>query len=182
MNTTLITSSSFVIGIMLGLILCVLIFKAFNKNHKAKTQYDERQEALRGRAYKYAAYTAWGLIAFFMAVKTSEVRLPMDDVMALFTIMVISMMVQMSYSIWNDAYWGINNNIRKYVLFFILIAAINIIITVVYAVDHSLIVDGILTWRGINAVCALMFLLIGIQFAIKSRINKPEEEYDYEES
>ena len=49
-------SAGFVIGIVIGLIACVVLFKISNTNHKSKTEYDERQQVIRGKAYRYAFY------------------------------------------------------------------------------------------------------------------------------
>ena len=54
-------SAGLAIGLFVGLIICVVIFKYWNKDGKIKTQYDEMQELVRGRAYKYAF---WTLVAF----------------------------------------------------------------------------------------------------------------------
>ena len=49
-------SSSFAIGICIGLIFCVIIFRFANRNKKLKSEYDERQLQIRGRSYMFAFY------------------------------------------------------------------------------------------------------------------------------
>ena len=48
----------FIVGLIVGLILVVILFKYANTDKKVKTEYDERQEKVRGKAYMYAFYTA----------------------------------------------------------------------------------------------------------------------------
>ena len=38
------------VGIIVGLIICVLLAKFGNKDGAVKSKYDERQEAVRGKA------------------------------------------------------------------------------------------------------------------------------------
>jgi uncharacterized membrane-anchored protein YhcB (DUF1043 family) len=45
-------SFGMVLGIVVGLILCILIFKYVNTNHKVKTEYDERQQVIREKDIK----------------------------------------------------------------------------------------------------------------------------------
>ena len=50
------SSIGFAMGVIVGLILVVLLFKYANRDGKVKTEYDERQKAVRGKAYRYAFY------------------------------------------------------------------------------------------------------------------------------
>ena len=50
-------SSGLVFGLIIGLAIAAILIKAANKDGKFKTKYDERQEAVRGKAYKYSFYT-----------------------------------------------------------------------------------------------------------------------------
>ena len=49
--------AGFVIGLIVGIILVMVLIKMANKDRRIKTEYDERQEKIRGKAYKYAFYT-----------------------------------------------------------------------------------------------------------------------------
>ena len=57
-------SSGIAMGIALGLVICFIIFKYANNNHKVRTEYDERQRVIRNKGYKIAFYTALILNAF----------------------------------------------------------------------------------------------------------------------
>ena len=172
-------------GIIVGLIVAVIIIKACNRNGKFKTDYDERQQIMIGKSYKYAMITAWVLMAIYMVIDLGGNVIPMDNAMSVFTILFVSVMVHSSYSVWTDAYFGRNTDNKKYAIVAIVITAINVAATIAYIKDGQLIVDGVLTVRGVNAECALMFLIIGVEFCIKAVIDKKQEgreEDDDEES
>ena len=168
------------VGVFVGIIISVIFVKAYNTDNKFKTDYDERQEAIRGRGYKYAAYTAWALLGLLCCFKIAKIDLHMDDAMIAFSILVISLLVQTVHAVMNDAYFGSNNNRRKYLIFFVVIGAINIAAAVSRYVAGEMIVDGTLTWRGINGLCGLMFVVLGIALGIKNFISKKEDDEEDE--
>lgn len=166
----------FVGGITLGLIIAVIILKICNTNKKVKTEYDERQEAIRGRSYKWAMYTAWGLMLLLMTLELSEVQIPVERAVVYFTVMIISAVVQITYSIWNDSYFGTNNDFRKYVIAFIIITLINAACAIMVTINGRMVVNGVLSFNFVNAECALLFIILGIQLFIKNRLDRKESE------
>lgn len=170
------TGMGVIVGVIVGLIISIVVIKACNKNGKFKTEYDERQEALRGRGYKYAAYTAWIMMGLCIVLDLNDVNLHMDNNLKLFTIFFVSIMVSVCFFIWNDAYWGRNNNTKNYVIFMVVITLINLLVTVVAIEEHLLIVDGMLTWRAMNLECALIFIIVGILYVVKGIISKSGEQ------
>ena len=49
-------SAGLAIGIMVGLIIAVILLKVSNRDKKTMTEYDERQKAIRGKAYMFGFY------------------------------------------------------------------------------------------------------------------------------
>ncbi len=47
-------SAGMAMGLMVGLVIAVILLKVANKDHKLKTQYDERQELVKGKAINIA--------------------------------------------------------------------------------------------------------------------------------
>ena len=58
MERSILTSMLVAAGIICGLIIAVIIIKVCNKNGKFKSDYDERQQIMIGKSYKYAMMTA----------------------------------------------------------------------------------------------------------------------------
>ena len=169
-------------GFVIGLLICIVIFKVCNRNGKMKSEYDERQEAIRGRGYKYGFYTGLLYMAFLTLWPLTDIELPISDTVRAFVGIMLSASVMCVYSIWNDAYWGINNNITRYIVVFILATAINILVAGRAISVGIMIEDGIVQAPAINLLCSIMFLIIaGVLFAKKYIINK-EDSDDGEES
>ena len=72
----ILASAGLAFGVMVGLIICVILFKIANSDKKVMTQYDERQEAVRGKAYRYAFYTAMGLEAVGICLEAGDFQFP----------------------------------------------------------------------------------------------------------
>ena len=66
-------SFGFAVGILVAIIICVVLFKLLNTDKKIKTQYDERQQEIRGRAYKYSFYTVIFEEAIIMLIRMSGI-------------------------------------------------------------------------------------------------------------
>lgn len=164
------------IGVLLGIIIAIVCIKAYNTNNKIKTDYDERQEAVRGRGYKYAAYTAWVLLGLVVCIKIADVNIRIEDAMIAFSILAISALVQTIHAIMHDAYFGSNNDRRKYIILFIIFAIINLANAISRFSAGEMIVDGTLTWAGISGICGLMFVILVIALGVKNLISKREEE------
>lgn len=185
MNRSILFSGYLAAMVVVGLLIAVLIVKFCNKNGKFKTDYDERQQIMIGKSYKCAMITAWVLMAVYMIIDMGGNALPMDNSLAIFTILFVSIMVHTSYAVWSDAYFGSNNDYKKFGIMAIVVTAINMAAAVSYYKDGVMVVDGVLTYRFINAECAMMFLLLGVQMLIKGFVDKKkvsDEEDDYEES
>lgn len=165
-----------VVGIIVGLIIAVIIVKICNSNGKIKTDYDERQEAVRGRGYRYASYTAWVMLGICIVLNLGDVNMHMDAAVIYFTVLIASALVSVSYFIWKDAYFGRNNNTKSYLIALAIVTLINIIVSVQAIAMHEFVVDGIITHRAINLECALIIIIIGIQLAIKNFISKSDEQ------
>ena len=161
-----------VIGILIGLIICVFLFKYANKDHKAKTEYDERQKEIRGRAYRAAFYTAMILEAVMLVLYFGELPLPFDPYMAHAAVIFISCTVLACYAVWNGAYWGLNNDRRRYYYTLGVTVILNAIPVVMTAVNGGLIEDGKLSPAFINLLVLVMLAVIGIVMAVRNYLDR----------
>ena len=134
----------FICGVGVAVLLIWALTRRMNTDGSRKTEYDERQKAVRGVGYRYGYYTLMALVFILIGLDMLEVRLPMTNTVLYFTAAIISGMVLASYCIMHDAYWGINNNVRFYTRFFIGIGAINLIYGILEIVRGDMVVDGVL--------------------------------------
>lgn len=163
----------FVFGVFLGLIIVCLLFKFANKDGKIKTEYDERQEAVRGIGYKYAFWTYTTLMGIFTVYDMAfGSKIPLFALA--FSAIVIAGIVLSLYCIIKGAYWGQNNNKKIYIIIFIVAGVINIISAVSAILSGTMIVDGVIQVAYMNLICGIMMAIIGVAIAISSKKESEE--------
>ena len=163
-------------GIIVGLILCVVIFKFWNKDGKVRTKYDEKQELTRGRAYKYAFWTLAAFECLMCMITGFGVSLHADMFTLHLSGIMIAAFVHATYSVWNDAYIGLNTNSRRFIICVILIALVNLLSAAMAIISGNIVKDGVLQPPFTNLLCALVFMAVGVELIIKNRIEKNDEE------
>ena len=158
-------SAGFTVGLAVGIILVVLLLKFANTNHKKETEYGERQKAIRGRGYMFAFYTMMIYEAIMIFFGMSGVTLPVAPIAIHFTGIVLGGMVLASYCVWKDAYWGLNNNLKRYAVVFLATAALNAIplISSVKSGGKLDLMDGPI----LNLICLVMLGVLGVEFLVK---------------
>lgn len=159
------------VGVMVGLVFCVVMFKFWNKDGKVKTKYDEMQERVRGRAYKYSFWTLAAYEALMCVVTGFVGDLHMEQFLIHFTGVLISAMVHAVYSVWNDAYIGLNTNSRRFMICMFVVGIINLLSGIMAIVSGTLVMDGVLMAPFANLLCAFMFIIVGVEIAIKDHID-----------
>jgi hypothetical protein len=164
-------SIGFATGILIGVILAIILCIFANKNHKAKTQYDERQKEVRGKGYQYGFYTIVIFEILMMIFDLSEIQFPFDHYILHFAGVVLGGLVLSGYCIWNDAYWGLNNNRKRFGLMFLVLAVLNAI-----PVVGSLINGSFSTAPFINLMVLIMMLILGTELLVKNTLEKRDSE------
>ncbi len=168
-------SAGAAIAIMVGLIICVIIFKAVNTNKKVWTEYDERQKNLRGKGYMISFYTIVAYEAVMMIITMSGVSLPIQDYMLHMAGIFLGCTVLCTYCIWNDVYWGLNNDPKKYMLVFAIALAINVAAAVGFGSSSGFMEDGKIGFPALNVMVIIMMVIILIELFIKQMIRKDED-------
>ena len=159
------------IGLMVGLVISVILIKAANKDHKIKTQYDERQELIKGKGYKYSFYTMLFIEVVLMLLDMSEISLPFENYLLHICTVLLGCLVLCIHSIWNGVYWGLNNNHKRYTII-IAVAVILNIIPVAAAIAHdSFSGHGIDSIPIINLIVLVWMAIIGIVALVKKIVD-----------
>ena len=162
-------------GIVIGLIICFIVFKYANTNRKAGTEYDERQREIRGRGYKAAFYAAMLCEAVFFVLYLGNPALPFEPFMAHAAVIFVSCTVLGCYLIWNGAYWGLNNNRRRYLIIFGAALVLNAI-PVVGTLSHGGLLDGgKLSAVFVNLLACLMLIVMGIVMLVRDLLDRRTE-------
>jgi len=162
-------------GIITALLIFAIIYK-FKKN-KLKGTYDERQELIRGRGYKYAFFTVIVLIAVYLIADMAGVFevTPLTHSLTIFFILLVGVVVYALYCIHNDSYFGIGMDTRAYkgIMWFVVI--LNLITSVRHLREGAL-VDGKLQFESYSGLLfAIAFAAILIGLHVRSAELKREE-------
>jgi len=169
-------SAGVAVGLMVGLIIAVIIFKVANTNRKVKTEYDERQREIRGRAYMYAFYTIVALECVMMIIDIGGISLPVESYLLHFAGILAGCIVLCCYSIWHDVYWGLNNDPRRYSLIFIFTGILNLIPIIGAVKSGTLMENGKFGLPFMNILVMIMLIAIGICLLAKHIADRREEE------
>lgn len=166
-------------GIICALIILVIVWKINKKSMKGK--FDERQELVRGRGYKYACFTLLIMLAldllaeaygfFDASVFTREI--------AIFFMIIIGVMVYAVYCIKNDSYFGIGTDTRTYrVVMWILI--VSQLINAVSGLGEGALINGKLDFGTVSSLLlAAALTVIMLALYIRKR-NEGADEADDE--
>ena len=162
-------------GIIVGLIICIFLIKYMNRDNKLKTEYDERQEAVRGKGYTFGFWGCMAGAALVMILDCGGFEIANRFVMDFFIIFV-GLIVQVTYCIWNDGYYGINTNRKRFYIISIIAALCNLLSVIGNIKGGSFIVYGVLQDSGVNFLIVVLFIVIGVELIIKERIDHEESQ------
>ena len=172
--------SMYTIGMITGILAAALIMALFakriNKIRRGPCKYDERQELVRGRGFKYGFFT---LMAYNLVLGTAYMDAApewCDMLMQNIIGVVLAVSVFGVYCIWNDAYMSINESPSFVYFFFWGIGGLNLFSGVMNLVHGSIVEDGRLTFRGSNLMLGAIFVLFGIVFWMRNHSRNHDEE------
>ncbi len=154
-------------GIGIGLIICVAWFIFANTNRKVKTEYDERQQAIRNVGYKYAFYTVLFYEVIMMILAIGRVELPIVPYAQHFTGIILGCIVLGLYCVIKDVYWGLNNNRKRYLVVFAFTIVLNLIPIIMPAMNGTLFEDGQIGMLALNIMVIIMLAILGVALLVK---------------
>ncbi len=163
------------VGLVVGILAAVMFLKFIKKDHSWKCKYDERQELVRGRGFKYGFFTMlayqWGYIVYGEFLEKIAIR----EVVMTFGI-VLGLVVYVSYAVLNEGYFSLNKNPRRVVILFAIIAAGNLLIGLAQIPLGRFFVNGVISFPAVNVMLGLMMLFVLILLFVKRFCKKESEE------
>lgn len=179
-------SNDYAKGLVIGIIAAIALFGIiwkFNKN-KLKGQYDERQELVRGRGYKYACFTLLCLVTLGLLLESFHAfeTLPLTRELFLFLVILAGVMVYALYCIKNDSYFGVGMDTRTYRAVMWIVIVCNAVSAFSGLSNGGAMIDGKLTfgpWAALVFVIAFAIIMIALK--IRSRNAALEESVEDEE-
>ncbi len=163
----------FKIGIYIALLLGVIFFIRTQKKKKGKkVYYDERQEKIRGDAYRYGfkAMLMWIIASLFLEI-LFERALFDRPTFAVLT-MVIGIGVNLFYSILNGSYFYIGMKRKGYIIMLIILSIINLLASISMFLSGQVVVNGVVTYKSINMIVALLLIFILLVIYIRDKAEK----------
>ena len=157
------------IYIFIGLFVAIFGISLIIARKTGTARYDERQQLLRGKAYKAAffvlvAYLCLNVV-FYMAVDTEWADLTIN----LFIGVCLSITVFAVMCILGDAYFPINKAPKKQIVLFGFICLLQLAAAILNLIDTDVlfITDGRVNYHIVHFVLAAMFLTILAALIIK---------------
>lgn len=166
----------FVVGILAVAIICLLV-RALQKRRGVKPdEYDERQVAVRGIAFRRAYITLLLALCVNAIVSgTLEIHWAKPGVDS-FLCMFLSVGVFVVECIRRDAYFTASQTPRRGIAIFTLVTLCQVPATVMHAVDGDFVENGQLTLAVINPACMAVFAVVLIAILLKRRSDRAEDE------
>ena len=140
-----------------------------------EAKYDERQTAVRGRAFKYAYGTL--LVALLFYAASDDIWNWCVPLTGFAAAIAVSIVPYVWVSIMNEAYWWANTKrIGQYVTF-ALLGLMNLGLALSSWLRGDLIVDGVLQIGGANLVLGSVFIYIFVIAMIqRARLRRDGDE------
>ncbi len=176
MNGNLAYGLGFVFGVIIfSAIIIIPMLIGITKDKKLKRKYDERQELIRGRGFKYAFYTMIALNMLYAISLIGLGELPVEESAVMIIIVFMSIGVYAWYTILNDGYFALNERVPQTVMVFSIIAIANFMIGINAWLDGGMVKDGVITFECLNLVCAIFMLITVLVILIKQHKDKKED-------
>lgn len=149
-----------VLGLALGMVLAVLMLSVVKKGDDVKSKYDERQEIVRGRGFKYGFATILVANMLYYMLLLAGLATPMGADIVLVVNSLLGICVCASYCVWNDGYFALNEKIGTFIVIALIGGGINLIMGISAFVSGAAVQNGKFTFRSINLFCGIMVLII----------------------
>lgn len=175
-------SMEYVLGLAAGVVSAVVVMillsfamKKTKKNVKS-SEYDERQTQVRGKGYQYGYLTLLLYGILYAIADGMGMHMLVESGVGILIGAILSLCVWGGYCIWNGAYMKQNETPKTLYLLFGVLGLSNIMTGAVNLHTRGLLEDGRLSYRVLNLLCGIMFLVFFVLFAIRSQMDEREME------
>lgn len=152
--------------LVVGVIILILIAKR-NSTGKRDVKFDERQEQIRGKAYKYAFLGSTFSMVSGIIFTGIYGDMLMDTPFLLAVCVCIGAGIFAVYSITKDAYIAFNRNIYLQLIIFTVVGVLNIAGGIHMMLFENVLTDGRMTISMINLVVGILFMVITFAMIVK---------------
>lgn len=167
---------SLFLGVLFGIALVCILLIVTKKDGKIKCKYDERQTAVREKAYRISFYVLMIYNVLYGMCGMVVDKMPIDNMTAMMVGVCIALIVHITFSIWKDAYFSLNEDKGKLMITFVIIGILNLLFGIINLIHGKVIVDGVITFRCINLICALLFIIVFFVLFLKNTTRYSQDE------
>lgn len=163
--------------VIVFIVVLIALLLIMRKDGSIKCKYDERQELVRGRAYRYAFFTMTICeVVFIFFNEDARLERYITSSLAIFIAFCVGVAVYASYCIWHEGYFGLNSNPGRALISFILLGVMNVVLGIIAWNDGSCFEDGALSFGFSNFVCGILSLWVSVMVALKWAQDRKEDE------
>ncbi len=176
MNESLSYYAGFVAGLLVVIIACVVLKRLALNRGETPGEYDERQMAQRGIAFRRAYITLMVLI-LGNSIVTGVMERPWGKPgVEAFLLVLMSIVVFVINCIMKDAYFTVSQTPKRYLWIIGAVVACQIPATVLHAVEGTFVEDGLVTIDVLAPAVMVLFGIVLVTLLVKQRGDKAEDE------
>lgn len=161
-------------GVFVGIFLVAILIRLMRNDRCLKGKYDERQEIVRGRAYKIGFYVLLVGITAEIFLNNFISSYISNNILN-FAVLCIGVLSYACYCIWNEAYFALNDNPKKFLIISALIGIVNITSGLVAIVHEDVVLTDAFPSGITNILCGFLFIVIFINLIAKQVVKKQED-------
>lgn len=161
-------------GVFFGIFLVAILIRLMRKDRSLKGKYDERQEIVRGRAYKIGFYVLLIGIAAEIFLNNFISSYISSNILN-FAVLCFGVLAYACYCIWNEAYFALNDSPKRFLIISAFIGIINIGSGLVAIAHEEVVLTDPFPTGITNLLCGFLFIVIFITLIAKQVVKKQEE-------
>lgn len=165
----------YLLGFVSSIIVMAIILLVIRKKSRGTCSYDERQELIRGRGFRYGFFVMAFLMVAGVILDQGMGGLPIELSLLMIGCVMAGCLVVVIYDIWKDAYWGVGQKARPYFILFLVVMATQCAALAEHIQAGDIVVNGRLAWDGgIFAVTSCFFAVVLVNLGVKMILDKKE--------
>lgn len=169
----------YVAGVLVGIgsaaVVIAVMAAARKKQGRPKPEYDERQMAARGVAYRWAFLTLMLSLAVNTCVEAIWGPWAKPGVSA-WMLIFLSIGVFIVACVRKDAYFAVAQNPRTYLWLFGAVVVLQIPNIIITLRSGGFVEDGLLTWDALSSASGALFLVLTVCAIVRLRRQREDDE------
>ena len=168
-------------GIIVGLLFSLFVAEFIFFGKESERKFDERQILEQGKAFKIGFFVMFITVEALIILNITGLANVADYSVFYQTAVLLGILTYVIYCIWTESYFAINQKSTGIIISFAFIALVNLAIGIFNIIYGQMIVDGKITFRILNLLCAVLFVIIFATMLLKRIVNAKSSSADEEE-